>query len=100
LPLRWGWSLGDLIVRGAAIITWAPPLQTLTLTTNNKALKTRGGALPPTRAEIHRASMVQRPQRRGDQLWRRREAGRPRSNRLSPFFCHGRNISRWLVVNL
>jgi hypothetical protein len=35
----------------------------------------RGGALPPTRAEIHRASMAQRPQRRGDLRRRRREAG-------------------------
>jgi hypothetical protein len=35
----------------------------------------RGGALPPTRAEIHRVSMAQRPQSRGDQRWRRRDAG-------------------------
>jgi hypothetical protein len=36
-------------------------LQTLTLKTENEALKTGVGALPPTRAEIHRASMTQRP---------------------------------------
>jgi hypothetical protein len=33
-------------------------LQTLTLKTNNEALKTGGRALPPTRAEIHRTSMA------------------------------------------
>jgi hypothetical protein len=37
--------------------------QTLTLKIENEALKTRGEALPPTRAEIHRDSMAQRPQR-------------------------------------
>jgi hypothetical protein len=61
LPPRWGWSRGDLIVRGAAATTWAPPLQTLTLKIKNEALKTRGKALPSTRAEIHCASMSQRP---------------------------------------
>jgi hypothetical protein len=64
LPPRWGWSPGDLIVWSAVTTIWAPPLQTLTLETENKTLKTGGGALPPTRAEIHRASMAQRPQRR------------------------------------
>jgi hypothetical protein len=47
--------------------------QTLTLGIENEALKTGDGALPPMRAEIHRASMAQRPQRRGDLRRRRRE---------------------------
>jgi hypothetical protein len=58
LPPRWGWSRGDLIARGAVTTTWAPPLQTMTLKTKNETIKTGGRALPPTRAEIHRASMA------------------------------------------
>jgi hypothetical protein len=38
-------------------------LQTFTLKIENKALKTGGKALPPMRAEIHRDSMAQKPQR-------------------------------------
>jgi hypothetical protein len=38
--------------------------KTLTLKMKNEALKTGNGALPSTRAEIHRASMARRPQRR------------------------------------
>jgi hypothetical protein len=53
---------------------WASPLQTLTLKTKNEALKTGDGVLPPTRAEIHRVSMVQRPQRQSDLRRRWQEA--------------------------
>jgi hypothetical protein len=58
LPPRCGWSRGDLITRGAATTTLASPLQTLTLKTKNEALNTGSRALPPTRGEIHRASMA------------------------------------------
>jgi hypothetical protein len=66
---------GGLIAWGAATTTEAPPLQTLTLKMENEALKTGGGALPPTRADIHHASMAQKPQRWGDLRWHRKEAG-------------------------
>jgi hypothetical protein len=72
---RWVWSRGDLIARGATTTTWAPPLQTLTLKTENEALKTIDGALPLMRAEIHHASMAQRPQGRGNLRRHWREAG-------------------------
>jgi hypothetical protein len=58
-----GLKPGGLVARGAATTTKASPLQTLTLKTENGALKTGGGALPPTRADIHHASMAQKPKR-------------------------------------
>jgi hypothetical protein len=58
-----GLKPGGLIARGAAATTEAPLLQTLTLKTENGALKIGGGALPPMRADIHHASMATKPQR-------------------------------------
>jgi hypothetical protein len=63
LPPRWSWNRKDLTARDVAATTWAPPLQTLTLKTENGALKTGDRALPPTRTEIYRASMAQRLER-------------------------------------
>jgi hypothetical protein len=45
--------------------------------TKKEALKTGGGALPLTRAEIHRTFMIQMPQRRGDLRRCQREARDP-----------------------
>jgi hypothetical protein len=52
----------------------------LTLKIENEALEIRDGALPPTRAEIHRASMTQisqRPATRGS-------AGGRQQDRIAP----------------
>jgi hypothetical protein len=70
-------------------------LQTLILKIKNEALKTGGGALPPMRAEIHRASMAQRPQRRGGQRRRRREAGG-----RDPIACRLYDVTSLVVILL
>jgi hypothetical protein len=70
-----GLKSGDLIARGVATTTWAPSLQNFDHKMENKVLKIGSEALPPTRIEIHHASIVQRPQRQSNLRRRRQEAG-------------------------